>query len=270
MRALTIAAIALLLAVGGRLGAQTALAQLGLTETSARTYVFDEVKGPSGNRRSDIVVTGTRAFLKLPRSARAAAATELFAWAKSYVNSPAFTGSYAKYRHEAIPDTREYDQTVEQAVKQDIDRQLADLQESRKHIAALAPQDRAVILEQLNVNEKRLKDPEFIKQMQVQLAEERAQVGGRDADAAERLSERFPADPKQIFARRLREFLDATTDVDFTTRTFSLTGGPDGIEFIDPAVRTKHWMWHEAVIVGPEATAAARAAAGAWLKEIER
>ena len=270
MRALTIAAIALVVAAGGRLGAQTALAQLGLTETAARTFVFDELTRPTGNRSGDIVVTGTRAFLKLPRSARAAAATRLFAWAKSYVDSPAFTGSYAKYRREAIPDTREYDQTVEQAVRQDIERQLADLQESRKHIAALAPQDRAVVLEQLNVNEKRLKDPEFIKQMQLQLAEERAQVGGRDADAAARLSERFPADPKQIFARRLREFLDATTDVDFTTRTISLTGGPDGIEFIDPAVRTKHWMWHEAVIVGPEATAAARGAAEAWLKEIER
>jgi hypothetical protein len=58
--------------------------------------------------------------------------------------------------------------------------------------------------------------------------------------------------------------------VNFSARTISLTGGPDGIEFRDKADRQRSWMWQEAVIVGPEATAAARAAADAWLKEIER
>ena len=69
--------------------------------------------------------------------------------------------------------------------------------------------------------------------------------------------------------RRLREFLDATAEVNFAARTISLTGGADGIEFIDKADRQRNWMWQEAVIVGPEATSAARAAAQAWLKEIQ-
>ena len=270
MRAPMLAAMTMVCAAAGGLGAQSALAQLGLTETAARTFLFEELKRPSPGRRSDIATTGRRAFLKLPPSARAAAATALFAWAKSYVNSPAFSASYTKYRRDAIPETREYDLTVEQAVKQQIDRQLADLQESRKSVAVLPPQERASILEQISANEKTLRDPAFIKQMQAQLAEERAQTNGLDASAAAEMRERFPADPKELFARRLREFLDATSNVDFSTKTVSLTGGPDGIEFVDPAVRAKHWMWHEAVIVGPDATAASRAAAQAWLKEIER
>ena len=65
-------------------------------------------------------------------------------------------------------------------------------------------------------------------------------------------------------------FLDLTADVNFSARTLSLTGGPDGIEFLDRADRERHWIWQEAAIVGPEATAAARAAAATWLKEIER
>jgi len=270
LRALTLAALALVFVAGGRLGAQTALAQLGLTDAAARTFLFEEMKGPAANRQSDIAVAGTRAFLKLPSSARGAAATALFAWAKSYVSSPAFTTIYATHRRESIPQEREYDLSVEQQVKKDVDRQLADLQVSRKAIAALPPQDRAAILEQVNENERRLKSPEFVKQLQAQLAEERAQTRGQDADAATRNAERIPADPKQLFAQRLRQFLDVTSDVDFSTKTISLTGGPDGIEFIDPAARKKHWMWQEAVIVGPDATAAARAAAQAWLKEIER
>ncbi|HEY7474773.1 MAG TPA: hypothetical protein VH679_07160 [Vicinamibacterales bacterium] len=39
---------------------------------------------------ADIDVAGTRAYLKLPPAARGPAATALFAWAKSYVSSPAF------------------------------------------------------------------------------------------------------------------------------------------------------------------------------------
>jgi len=270
MRAITLAAIALVFTVAVRGAAQSALTQLGLTETAAREFLFNELISPSKDRRSAIAIAGTRAFLKLPTSARTAAATGLFAWARSYVNSPAFTARYAEYRRGAIPSTREYDLTVEEEVKREIDRQLAGLQQSRQAVTALPAQERAAMLEQINEAEKQLRDPEFIKQLQANLAEDRAQARGLDAADTAEAEKRSPADPKTLFARRLREFLDAITDVDFSTKTIRLTGGADGIEFIDPAVRTKPWMWHEAVIVGPEATAAARAAAQAWLKEIER
>ena len=141
------------------------------------------------------MVAGNRAFLKLAPVARGVAATGLFAWAKAYVSSPAFTASYVKYRNDR---------------------------------------------------------------------------GANEASLAATVEATTPADPRKLFARRLREFVEATADVNFSARTIALTGGPDGIEFIDPADRKKSWLWQEAVIVGPEATAAARAAAQEWLKEIER
>jgi hypothetical protein len=270
VRATTLLAPAFVVAIGGTLAAQSSLGQLGLTEAAARAFLFDELVSPSTDRRSAIVIAGTRAFLKLPSSARAAAATGLFAWAKSHVNTPAFTARYAEYRRGAIPPTQQYQLTVEQTVKSEIAKQLADLQESRRLVTALPAEERAAVLEQLNAAEKQLRDPEFAKQMQAQLAEERSQSSSLDAADTAKMNDRIPADPKTLFERRLREFLEATADVDFATRTISLTGGPDGIEFIDPAVRTRPWMWHEAVVVGREATAAARAAAQAWLSEIER
>lgn len=256
--------------VGVRLGAQSVLIQLGLTETAARNFLFDELSRPSQDRRSAVVVAGTRAFLKLPRSARASAATGLFAWARSHVNTPEFTAKYNQHRRNVIPSTRQYDLTVEQAVKQEIDQQLAGLQQAKQLAAKLPLEERGGMLEQIAEMEKSLKNPDFIKQMQEQLKQQRAEESGLDATDAKTAEERLPADPRTLFARRLREFLDATADVNFETRTISLTGGPDGIEFIDPKVRGKHWMWHEAVIVGPEATAAARAAAQTWLKELDR
>jgi hypothetical protein len=42
--------------------------------------------------------------------------------------------------------------------------------------------------------------------------------------------------------------------VNFSARTISLTGGPDGIELVDPADRKHSWLWQEAVIVGQEAS----------------
>ena len=114
-----------------------------------------------------------------------------------------------------------------------------------------------------------LTDPAFIRQQQEMVAAERAQESEGTAELIERVEATTPADPRVLFARRLREFLEATADVNFSARTLSLTGGPDGIEFLDKADRQRHWLWQSAAIVGPEATTAARAAAQAWLKELE-
>jgi hypothetical protein len=70
---------------GGGFAAQSALTQLGLTETAARTFVLDEIKSAATGRRSPIALAGTRAFFKLPRSDRGVAATGLFTWAMAYV-----------------------------------------------------------------------------------------------------------------------------------------------------------------------------------------
>jgi hypothetical protein len=269
MRAATLSTLALVLAVSGRLAGQTALMQLGLTETAARNFLFDELKRPTSDRRDAIVVAGTRAFLKLPPPARAAAATGLFAWAKAYVSSPVFIAAYMKYRRDSIPQARQYDRTVEQELTAKMDETLAAAERMRQLAATMPPADRANMLETVKELETQAKDPELIKQLREGIAAERAAENRSEVEAAGKLEETTPADPKKVFARRLREFLDVTSNVDFTTRTISLAGGADGIEFIDPAVRTKPLMWLEAVIVGPEATAAARAAAQAWLKEIE-
>lgn len=256
----------------GTLVAQSALSQLGLTERAARTFVLNEIKSPAQDRRSEIATAGTRAFLKLPASARGAAATALFAWAKAYVNSPAFTASYGSYRKGTVPQTRQDSLTVEEAVKQEMDEQRAGMEEMRKNLAAsgLPPAEQEKILAAWKDAEAQATTPEALAARRRALEAERAEARQSAATLRETADYQTPADPQTLFARRLREFLALTADVDFSAKTISLTGGPDGIEFIDKADRQRHWIWQQAAIVGPEATAAARAAAGAWLKEIER
>ena len=266
----TLLAVGAALLVGTGLLAQGQLTQLGLTEAAARTFVLDEIKSPAPSRGANIVVAGTRAFLKLPPAARGPAATALFAWAKSYTSSPAFNASYASYRRGRLGESRQYPLSVEAQVRQDIDEQLAGIQQIQETVEKLPEKDRQMILAKVKEGRAKLTDPAFIKQMEAQVAAERARDDAARAEIASDVDALTPADPRKLFAQRLREFLTATADVNFAARTISLTGGPDGIEFIDKADRAKPWMWQAAAIVGREATGAARDAAQAWLKELER
>lgn len=264
-------AVAVAFASGAGLG-QTALAQLGLTETAARTFLFEELSAPTiHRRRSSIAIAGTRAFHKLPPATRGAAASALFAWAKAYVTSPAFTKAYASLREGALPQERPAEtQTVDAEVKRKIDEMLAAIEEVKQAAAAMEPAARAKVLENIKVQEAQMRSPETIKMLKAALEAERGDRLASEISAVRSATERYPTDPNDLFARRLREFLQETADADFSARTISLTGGADGIEFVHPAHRDRHWMWQLAVIAGREATTAARAAADAWLKEIAR
>lgn len=268
MRTFVIGAIVLLLA-GAGLIAQSQLAQLGLTETAARNFVLDEIRRPAQDRNAVTSDAGTRAFLKLPPAARGAAATALFAWAKSYVNSPAFANSYNAYRNGLVPTQRQYALSVEDQLKEDLDEQLAGFEQMRQAAEKMPPKDRALIMEQVEKARATFTNPVYIDTLRQQLTAERALESAQRSESAGDVERTTPANPRTLFARRLREFLEATADVNFSARTIRLTGGPDGIEFIDKADRARPWMWQAAAIVGSEATAAAREAAQAWLREIE-
>ncbi len=255
---------------GGATFAQGVLTQLGLTERAARNYVIAEVKNPTETRRALVVSAGRAGFLTLPPAARGPAAATLFAWAKDYANSAAFKAAYDTHRKGMAPTNREYAMTVEEEIKKEIGDQLAGLEQSKQAAASFPPAERAPILASVREAETRLRSGEMAKLLRAQKEEERA----RDRETTDRLvierDEKFPADLQKFFAMRLRDFLGATADVNFAAKTINLTGGTEGIEFIDAADRGKPWQWQEAAVVGREATTAARAAAEAWLKEIER
>ena len=244
--------------------AQGMLAQLGLTEASARSFLFEEMKSQTAavNRRSGIFVAGHRAFYKLPPAARGPAATALFAWAKAYVNSPAFKTAYAQFRKDAGPvDARPGPtaeaQTAEMKANQEMVRQI---------IEKLPPAERERFLAQMKEQEAQVAEARARMQKVVEAGE--AERKANDKARAIEFDVKFPADANQLVARRLRGFLDESADADFTAPIIRLSDGPDGMEFISPAHRAKSVTWQVAVLAGPEATKAARAAAEAWLKDI--
>jgi hypothetical protein len=250
--------------------AQGSLAQLGLTEAAARNFLLTEATSLGTGRRAAIVETGRRAFYKLPPAARGPAATALFAWAKAYVGSAAFKTAYAQHRRDVLgPGAPAAGPSVDEQVQEKLAELRASFVESRKMAASLPPATATEVLKKLAEQEARLDNGEWEKMLRAGLQMESAARAAGDAESARANDERYPADPSRIFVRRLREFLDATADVNFSARTLRLTGGVDGIEFVDKVDRQRNWIWQEAVIVGPEATAAARSAAAAWLRELQ-
>jgi len=257
------------MATGGALAAQSALEPLGLTETAARAFVISEVQTPTTGRRSAIVLAGTRGFLKLPQAARGPAATALFAWAKAYVNSATFKTAYANLRRDALPQARRDEPAIDEEVQNAVDQALAQMAAMRQAAASMPPADAANFLKSVEEQEANIRSGEYANMLRTELEAQRAGQNVTGDARTKTANERYPADPHELFARRLREFLSETADADFSARTISLTGGPDGVEFVERANQKRSWMWQEAVIVGREATTAARAAAEAWLKEIE-
>jgi hypothetical protein len=257
------------LPISGPAIAQSVLAQLGLTEARARTFLFEEMKSQTpGNRRTTIAVTGHRAFYKLPASARGPAATALFAWARAYVDSPTFKSAYAHFRREATPlDQRAAPSADEQVASQFAEMQ-AGIEQARKIAATLPAADRDRLLAQLKAQEAQINDPAFRERIRAAVELEHRERESSNREGGARFDDQFPPDPNRLVARRLRAFLDDTADADFTARIIRLTDGPDGMEFVEPAHRAKSPTWQLAVLSGPEATKAARAAAETWLKDI--
>ena len=117
---------------------------------------------------------------------------------------------------------------------------------------------------------KQMDSPAAVSAARTEIEETRAKdKAGYDTNM-EAWRRDYPADPMIAIARYLREFLDATTDVDFAAKaTKVMTAGAfDHYEFDNPAYNQKPWQWRWAYPFGPEALNAARTAAAAWLKEI--
>jgi hypothetical protein len=75
----------------------------------------------------------------------------------------------------------------------------------------------------------------------------------------------YPDDPAPAIAKRLREFLAMSADVDFAA---TLKNQDGRMLFENPAYEAKPAQWKMCYRAGREATTAARAAVSAWLKEL--
>ena len=254
-------------AVAASLTAMTAaadvLSQLGITPEAAKEAAASIVSGGIFNPGLPAAT-----FKLLPAAARAEAATAGVAWLKAYTGTPEFAQRYAKIRDTHKPEAPVFDGTPEEELKNQSDEQKRAAEESKQAIAALPPDQRKALEDALKSTTEMIAAMDAPEQKKIRLEEIKAMRTERAQKYLQQLANwqrEYPDNPKPMIAKRLREFLALSADVDFAAELHS-DGGR--MLFVNPAYQAKSAQWKMCFRAGKEATIAARAAVQAWLKEL--
>jgi hypothetical protein len=239
------------------------LSQLGITADAAKEAAAAIISGGIYNPGLPAA-----AFKLLTPAARAEAATAGVAWLKTYTASPEFAQRYAKVRDTQKPEAPVFQGTPEEELKKQTDEQKQAAEESKQAIASLPPDQRKALEEALKTTTDMIAAMDTPEQKQLRLETIKAARTERTQQYQQRLAtwqRDYPEDPKPVIARRLREFLALSADVDFGA---ALRSDGGRMLFVNPAYQAKSAQWKLCFRAGKEATTAARAGVQAWLKEL--
>ena len=207
----------------GTLLAQSALVQVGLNEAFTRDRVLEAMKngGPSfSDTYAPWVANAATAMKKLPPVTRAQLTTQLYAWTKAYLSTPAFKAAYAKARTEATPEARVHQGTVEDELKVKINQFNSDQEAGYKMLEGAGQKAEA--------DKMRKEGAQMLAQLTPGFRNEIVEQRAKDKADYEMLMKQWqlnnPPDPNTLVARALREFLDTTVDVDFAAATKLVQG----------------------------------------------
>jgi SOS-response transcriptional repressor LexA len=255
-RPVRLVAAILLCAAGAITAAQSTLAQLGFDEPEAKNMLLSSVS-------SGAVYVGSgaaRAFKAAPAATQKSIVEGLLAWAKGYAASAEFKRAYAGRREGSRPEPPDPASGMPDEKKQQ-----AEIEQMKKMAASLPPEQRKAIEDTIKMMQDMQKDPQM-RQLQAQGAK-MAQKAAQDDHqlALAKWNEEFPENANVLIARRLRKFLDVSADVDFAAK---LVPSGDKMKFADAKYEQRSAEWKMCYRAGPDALAAARAVAAAWLREI--
>ena len=240
-------------------------AQLGIpvksAEQAAVTIISNGIHNPG---------LPSASFKLLPPAARAGLATAGVDWLKAYTTSAAFKAQYENLRETHRPQPPAFEGTPEEELKRDEDERKREAEESKRAIASLPEEQRRALEQALAASAAALAKLETPEQRRLRLADIRAARAERTKEYEEAVASwrrEYPDDPAPAIARRLREFLAVSADVDFAA---ALKTSEDGrTRFENPAYEAKSAPWKLCFRAGREATTAARGAVAAWLKDLD-
>ena len=212
---------------------------------------------------------GAQVFKKAPPAMRTAMVQKAVAWAKLYLQSPAFKSSYDMARSNLKPEAPKATGTwAEQLKKQreEFDKSAAEM---RKNAAGQSKEIRDMIENTIKQMQTQLdaqaKDPEMMKTMDNAMAQSRVAAQEKYKQDMARFDQEHPASAQMAIAQRLHHFLDVANSVDFNAK---LVQSGSTMKFANPAYEQKPTEWKLCFRAGREPVEAAKALATAWLKEI--
>jgi hypothetical protein len=266
---LALGAVALLGISAGFIVAQAGsdvLAKLGIEKGSAGPEVLSSLS--SGYIYDSAAV---KAFKALPASARAEVVRAGLDWAKTYIASAEFKSAYAKLRESKKPAPPGPVPSAEETLakmKADMEKGIENMRQVQATADAETKKSMDTAIKQIRAQMEELdKNPQMKENFRLG-AEMQRTANKNDYEARLKTwNDDLPEDPGMLVAKRIRQFLETSADVDFSA---GLAPRGDKMVFVKDEYEKKSAYWKTCFRAGKEATEAARAFAKAWLAELGR
>lgn len=211
-----------------------------------------------------------RAFKAAAAPVKVAMVEQAFAWTKAYVSSPEFAKAYAAARNEAKPQTPESAGSVDAELKRRRAERQEQLAESKRALAEIPAEYRKEAAAAMKESEAAIKrmdsDPEMVRMEREQIQAELGDQQENYKQELERWNEEYPANPRALVAKRLREFLAESEGVAYDAK---LVRRGNKMVFANEAYESKSDEWKKCFRAGKEPVEKARALAKAWLGELK-
>jgi hypothetical protein len=192
-------------------------------------------------------------------------------WAKAYTESPAFKADYDKRRADARPTAPESKGSADSQYSKQLEEQRKALEQMKKNVASMSAdmqkQMEPVIKQMEETINKTANDPQMTALMKKSYTAQAKDDQERYQKDLATHEKEFPADPKVLIEKRLRDFIALSSDVNFDAKLVSDGGGR--MRFADQQYESKSDQWKLLYRAGKEPTDAARVFATNWLKQLE-
>lgn len=240
------------------------LARLGIDRASAVSSVLSSLT-------SGYVYDGAafKAFKALPPDARAEVVRAGLSWAKAYAGSAEFKAAYEELRQGRKPEPPEPVATAEETMakmKADIKQGIENLRQVQATADAGMKKTFEDTIKQMQAQLEDLdKNPQMMDNLRLGAEMEKKSRQEQHEARMKAWAEDLPAEPKALVAKRIRQFLETSADVDYGAE---LAARGNKKVFVKEAYEKKPAFWKICFRAGREATEAARAFAQAWLDEL--
>jgi len=240
------------------------LTKLRLEPAAAREGVLDSLANGTVYNEAAFKV-----FKSLPGAARETVVRAGLSWIRAYVSSAEFKAAYAERRERMKPEAPAPRPSADEQfakMKADMEKSIAEM---RKNMAAMDAETKKAMeagIQQMRAQMEQMAKDDAQQKLMRQMAEMSvAEDKQRHEEKLKEWEQRYPDDPRLLIQRRIREFLAASTGVDFAAR---LEPRGDKMVFANDDYEKKPAGWKICYRAGKEATGAARAVATAWLAEL--
>ena len=245
--------------------AQSSLSKFGINLNELKPQVVDSLRNgfiPAYPNR--------KTYQAASVAARVAFVNEAMAWVKAYTESPAFKADYDKRRIAAKPAAPAGKGSADDQYSNYLAEQRKGLEQMKKNVALMTPdmqkQMQPVIKQMEESIEKTSKDPQMASMMKNGYTQQAKSDQEEYKKDVAKYEAEFPADPRVLIEKRLRNFIALCNDVNFDAKLVASGGGM--MRFADQQYESKSDQWKLLYRAGKEPTDAARAFAANWLKQL--